>query len=105
MEKKETKKKNRGLIILGTIVFVIVLFNICFMVFSSRDDMIPGSSCTAIVGRIGHFYIGTVTKYCSAVDCEDSTRLVSGYLSSSDYQQLKKEIRTIGGSRACSIID
>lgn len=80
--------------IIGAIILIIVIvFILCFRITINRDEDIPGRSCKVITGRITHSYIGTVTRYCSAVNCNSKREFVSGKLTKKEYEELKEQIK------------
>ena len=93
MEKKvkeKNKKNNTSLIIIGILVLIVIGFNLLFRIVINSDNGIPGADCTVVVGRITHRYFGKVNHHCSAVDCESTSKVVSGKLTKNEYNELKE---------------
>ena len=96
----------KALKIIGIIlilVLVLIMFFLCFRITLHSDDYIPGRSCKVITGRITHYYIGTVTRYCSVVDCNSETEFVAGKLTKKEYEYLKEQLKDPFSTEVCGL--
>lgn len=75
------------------IIGIIVVFLLLFKVVIYDDTYIPGKSCNVVVGRFSHIYFGKVTRHCSAVDCKDDIKYISGRLNATEYKGMVKVLK------------
>ena len=101
---------SKKILVLFIFVFFIMVVIFLFQkdngyyVIESRSTDIPGKGCKISINKATLEYIGEITEYCSAVNCENKTTSVKGNLTENEYNEIVRRYNS-NDNYVCSFFE